>query len=105
MTTATETNQSSRSTSGDEPPVFPGIAFMPTVEFTLPVTLTTEMFRFAGQRLQADADHIAALYECRSIESYAEAQSKFVAQALSDYQNEAQTLLLDIQNTVSRKQG
>jgi hypothetical protein len=60
--------------------------------FGLPLRLAAETMRFTGQRLQAQANHFAALARCGSLKDAVELQTTFLAKSVSDYRTEATTL-------------
>ncbi|KQQ21409.1 hypothetical protein ASF53_23530 [Methylobacterium sp. Leaf123] len=61
----------------------------------LPLRLAAETIRFTGHRLQAQADHLAALALCRSLQAAVELQASFLTESVADYQTEAKTLSHD----------
>lgn len=69
----------------------------------LPLRLTAETMRFASRRLQAQAEHLAALTRCGSLMDLVELQTTFVTQGVSDYRDEATTLSHDLQETAFAK--
>ncbi|MDP4003327.1 phasin family protein [Methylobacterium sp. NEAU K] len=73
-----------------------GLNAWQTVAFGLPMRLAAETLRFTGRRLQAQADHLAALARCGSIQKAVELQTTFVADGVSDYREEATTLSRDM---------
>ncbi|AWN42783.1 hypothetical protein [Methylobacterium durans] len=61
----------------------------------LPLRLAAETLRFTGHRLQAQADHLAALAGCGSLMDAVELQVAFLTKGVADYQ-EATTLSHDV---------
>ena len=62
----------------------------------LPLRLAAEALRFTSHRLQAQADHLAALAGCGSLKDAVELQATFLSKGVADYQEEATTLTHDI---------
>jgi hypothetical protein len=69
-----------------------GIGTWRTFAVDLPLHLATETIRFTGHRLQTQADHLAALAACRSLQAAVELQAGFLTKSVADYQAEAKTL-------------
>jgi hypothetical protein len=67
-----------------------------TLAIDLPLRLAAETMRFTGRRLQAQADHLAALARCGSLKDAVELQTTFATKGLSDYRMEATTLSQDV---------
>lgn len=67
----------------------------------LPLTFTAEAMRFTSRRIQAQADHLAALDGCDPIDDVMKLQSGFFSQVASDYQAEAAIMSRDVQNAVT----
>lgn len=63
-----------------------------TITVGLPLRLAAETVRFTGRRLQAQADHLAALARCGSLKEAAALQTAFVTKGVSDYRDETATL-------------
>lgn len=80
-----------------------GMAAWRSLAVELPVTLLTESMRFAGTRLQAQAEHMKALGRCATMDEALKLQSSFVAKAVSDYHDEAATVSRDLQDSLARK--
>ncbi|MET0367667.1 MAG: phasin family protein [Methylobacterium sp.] len=70
-----------------------------TVIFGLPLRLAAETVRFTGRRLQAQADHLAALAQCGSLKDAVSLQTAFVTKGVSDYRDEAATLSQNVTET------
>ncbi|WP_289015925.1 phasin family protein [uncultured Methylobacterium sp.] len=68
-----------------------GIATWRAFAFDLPRRIAAETMRFAGHRLQAQADHLAALAGCGSLKDAVELQTGFLTKGVADYQTEATT--------------
>ncbi|MGH1570399.1 phasin family protein [Methylobacterium sp. P31] len=62
----------------------------------LPLRIAAETIRFTGHRLQAQADHLAALARCSSLKDAVELQTTFLTKSVSDYRAEATTLSQDV---------
>ncbi|MHB2210831.1 phasin family protein [Methylobacterium sp. CM6257] len=62
----------------------------------LPLRIAAETIRFTGRRLQAQADHLAALARCGSLKDAVELQTTFLTESVSDYRAEATTLSQDV---------
>ena len=62
----------------------------------LPLRLTAEILSFGSRRMQAQAEHVAALGRCGSPAETIKLQSDFVMKILTDYQREADTLSRDV---------
>lgn len=67
----------------------------------LPIALGAETLRFAGQRMQAQAQHLSEICACGSFESLVASQSRFANAVLADYQAEAQRLSKTVQDGLS----
>lgn len=68
--------------------------YAPTID--LPLRLAAEAMRFAGQRLQAQAEHLTALARCGSLKDAVTLQTSFVTKGGSDYRSEASALSRDV---------
>lgn len=62
----------------------------------LPLRIAAETMRFTGHRLQAQADHLAALAGCGSLKDAVELQTAFLTKGVADYKTEATTLSHDV---------
>ena len=51
----------------------------------LPLTLAAQSLRFVGHRLQAQADFLSSLAQCRSFTDAVTVQSAFAQAAMNDY--------------------
>lgn len=67
----------------------------------LPLRIATETVRFTGCRLQAQADHLAALTRCGSLKDAFELQTAFLTRSIADYQAEARTLSHEVVEAAS----
>lgn len=76
--------------------LFPEIPAWKSFGIDLPMRVASELLNFAGRRLQAQADHVAALARSGSAEEAFKLQVAFVTQTLSDYQREAGTLSQEV---------
>lgn len=56
---------------------------------------------FTGCRLQAQADHLAALTRCGSLKDAFELQTAFLTRSMADYQAEARTLSHEVVEAAS----
>ncbi|MGY2048255.1 phasin family protein [Methylobacterium sp. JK268] len=65
----------------------------------LPLRLAAGILTFGSRRLQAQADHLAALGRCGSPAELLKEQSGFLTQALTDYQREAAVLSQNVVDT------
>lgn len=72
-----------------------GIGIWRAIAVDLPLRLAAETLRFTGHRLQAQADHLAALAESGSLKDAVELQAAFLTKGVADYQ-EATTLSHDV---------
>lgn len=72
-----------------------GIGTWRTFAVDLPLHLAAETIRFTGHRLQAQADHLAALASCRTLQAAVELQASFLTKSVADYQTEVKTLSHD----------
>lgn len=73
-----------------------GLTTWRTLAIDLPLRLSAETLRFTGRRLQAQADHLAALAGCASFKDAVELQAAFLTEGVSDYRKEATTLAHDV---------
>src|SRR4051794_38387794 len=80
-----------------------GLTTWRTLAVDLPLRLAAETMRFTGRRLQAQADHLAGLVRCGSLNEAVELQTAFVTKGLTDYQKEATTLSHDVTETAFAK--
>ncbi len=62
----------------------------------LPLRLTAEILTFGSRRLQAQAEHVAALGRCGSPAETIKLQTDFLMKTFTDYQREADTLSRDV---------
>ncbi|QPC44149.1 phasin family protein [Kaustia mangrovi] len=69
----------------------------------MPMTLTAEGLRFAGKRLQAQAELFSQLAHCKSLSDAVDVQSHFVETAMSDYGAEATKVMEEAQDAISRE--
>ncbi|UHC17092.1 phasin family protein [Methylobacterium currus] len=94
-------------TTGTETPRTSGFGDMSTLLTTetklwrsfgvdLPLRLAAEILSFGSRRLQAQAEHVAALGRCGSPTETLKLQADFVMKTLTDYQREADTLSRDV---------
>ncbi|MGY2052616.1 phasin family protein [Methylobacterium sp. JK268] len=72
--------------------LFDGAQAWKAFGFDLPMRLSAEMLAFAGRRLQAQAEHVAALGRCTTAVEAVKLQTAFAARTLAEYQREAGTL-------------
>ncbi len=70
--------------------------------FDLPLTVLSEGFRFASQRLQAQGEFVASLRTCRTVPEVMEAQSQFVRAAVDEYGTETSKIMDDVRSTISK---
>jgi hypothetical protein len=68
--------------------------------FSLPIALAAEGLRFAGQRMLANAEHLAELSRCRDLPAAVEGQSAFAQTMATAYREEADVLVQKIQDLV-----
>ena len=68
----------------------------------MPLTLASESLRFAGSRLQAQADYLSSLLNCRSVPEVVETQSEFVRKAVDEYGAEAGRIMEDLRANISK---
>ncbi len=73
-----------------------GLSTWRALVIDLPLRITAETMRFTSRRLQAQADHLAALTRCGSLESAVALQAEFVTKGVSEYQKEATSLSHDV---------
>ncbi len=103
-------------TMGSETPRFAGFGDMSALLTTesklwrslgvdLPLRLTAEILSFGSRRLQAQAEHVAALGRCGSPAETLKLQADFVMKTLTDYQREADTLSRDVVDTAVPESG
>ncbi len=69
----------------------------------MPMTMAATSLRFAAQRLQAQADFLSSLTQCRSVTAAIDAQSTFAQAAVNDYTAGATKLMADAQQAILRK--
>ena len=69
----------------------------------LPLRLAAETIRFTSRRLQAQADHLAALAGCSSLNDALNVQTAFVTKGMADCRKEATTLSHDVTETAFAK--
>ncbi|MBX9933505.1 MAG: phasin family protein [Methylobacterium sp.] len=74
-----------------------------TVMLDFPLRLAAETMRFTSRRLKAQADHLAALVQCRSFKDAVGLQTTFVVEGASDYRAEAFAVTLDLAETTFAK--
>lgn len=96
----------SRITGSETPPVsgFGDMSALPTMEsklwrsfgIDLPLRLAAEILTFGSRRLQAQAEHVAALGRCGSPAETIELQTDFLMKTFTDYQREADALSRDV---------
>ncbi len=80
------------------------MAALPTTEsklwrsfgIDLPLRLAAEILTFGSRRLQAQAEHVAALGRCGSPAETIELQTDFLMKTFTDYQREADALSRDV---------
>ncbi|MGU3340713.1 phasin family protein [Methylobacterium mesophilicum] len=80
-----------------------GLATWRALAVDLPLRLAAETMRFTGRRIQARADHLAALAACGSFKDAVALQAAFLTTGVSDYQQEATTLSQDVTETAFAK--
>lgn len=73
-----------------------GLGTWRALTIDLPLRLASESMRFTSRRLQAQADHLAALAGCGSLEGAFALNAEFLSKGVSDYKNEANTLSHDV---------
>ena len=66
--------------------------------FSLPIALAAEGLRFAGQRMLANAEHLAELSRCRDLPAAVEVQSSFAQAMAAAYREEGDVLVRKIQD-------
>lgn len=66
----------------------------------LPMAMAVEGLRFAGQRMQAQAEYLSEMAECTSVVGVADAQSRFARTAMSQYQDEGKRIGREMQKIV-----
>lgn len=71
----------------------------------LPLALAAEGIRFAGHRLQAQADHMRAVTQCRSLSEAIEAQSNYARETMNDYQAEMTEIVQTVTASVRPEEG
>lgn len=76
-----------------------GLNALHTITVGLPLRLAAETARFTGRRLQAQADHLAALARCGSLKDAVAIQTAFVTKGMSEYRDEAATLSQSVTET------
>ncbi len=96
----------SRTTGSEAPPVsgFGDVSALLTTEsklwrslgVDLPLRLTAEILTFGSRRLQAQAEHVAALGRCGSPAETIKLQTDFLMKTFTDYQREADALSRDV---------
>ncbi|SEG53275.1 Phasin protein [Methylobacterium sp. 190mf] len=69
----------------------------------LPLRVAAETMRFTSRRLQARADHLAALAACASLKDALDLQTAFVAKSMAEYQAEAATLSHEVTEAATLK--
>ena len=62
----------------------------------LPLTLTSDMMRFISRRMQAQAEHLAAVGRCRNVPEIIDVQSGFVSRAMLDYKHGTSVIADDV---------
>jgi hypothetical protein len=72
------------------------------VYFDLPLTMVSEVMRFAGQRLQAQGEFLANLKTCHTVPDLMEVQSDFMRTAVDDYGVETSRLMNDVRSSVNK---
>ncbi len=73
-----------------------GIQALAQFRRRLPLRLTAEILTFGSRRLQAQAEHVAALGRCGSPAETIKLQTDFLLKTFTDYQREADTLSGDV---------
>lgn len=76
-------------------------AFWKSSTVDLPLMLMSESLRFMGHRLQAQADHLVSLTQCKTVSEALESQAAFARTAVSDYASEAGTIMQEARAIVS----
>ncbi|MFH6783296.1 MULTISPECIES: phasin family protein [Methylobacterium] len=71
----------------------------------LPLRLTAEILSFGSRRLQAQAEHVAALGRCGSPVETIKLQTDFLMKTFTDYQHEADTLSRDMVDAAAPASG
>jgi hypothetical protein len=66
----------------------------------LPMTMGVEGMRFASRRLLAHADNLTALSQCKSLSDAAMAQSRFAERMVTDYRDEAELVVREVQEAM-----
>jgi len=69
----------------------------------LPLRVAAEAMRFTSRRLQAQADHLAAMARCGSLKAVVELHATFLSEGVADYQAEATTLSRDVADAAFAK--
>lgn len=67
-------------------------------------TFGTELFRFASRRMQAQAELLAGLWQCRTVQEMLERQMEFVCRAGTDYAEQFGTMAQLAQSPAQPKQ-
>lgn len=67
----------------------------------LPLMLMSESLRFMGHRLQAQADHLASLTQCKSVAEAFESQASFAQTTMSDYMTETSTIMQEARSAMT----
>lgn len=80
-----------------------GIGIWRAFAVDMPLRVAAETMRFTSRRLQARADHLAALAGCGSLKDAFELQDAFVTQGLAEYQAEAAWLSHEFTEATSLK--
>jgi hypothetical protein len=80
-----------------------GIGTWCTLAVDLPLRIAAETLRFTSRRLQAQADHFAALGGCGSLKAAVALQTTFLTQGVAAYQAEAITLSQEVAEESSEK--
>ncbi|WP_336489545.1 phasin family protein [Methylobacterium nigriterrae] len=80
-----------------------GIGTWRVFAIDLPLRIAAETMRFTGYRIQAQAEHLAALAGCGSLQAAVELQAAFLTKGVADYQTEATTLSHDVTEAVLAK--
>lgn len=69
----------------------------------LPLRVAAETMRFTSRRLQARADHLAALAACGSLKDAFELQTAFATKSMGEYQAEAAMLSHEVTEAAALK--
>lgn len=69
----------------------------------VPLTVAAEAMRFAGRRLEAQADYCAELAKCGTLSEAMDAQSAFMEEAAGDVSSATAKMISEAQAVVTRE--